>query len=111
MALLEIPLQAGLYAFDFQIALEGSAFTFKFHWNDRAQGWYWSLYDAAGAAVAEGRRLVVSWPLLRNIAAGNTPRGELYAFNTRRAGEDPGLTDLGTNVRMLYAESGTPLPT
>lgn len=111
MAILEIPLQPDLYAFEFSITLESSEFLFKFHWNARANGWYWSLYDATGAPVVEGRRFVVSWPLLRNVALANAPRGQLYAVNTLRAGEDPGLTDLGSNIRLLYAENGTPLPT
>lgn len=111
MAVLEIPLQPDLYAFDFAIALDGSQFTFKFHWNSRASGWYYSIYDATGAPVVEGRRLVVSWPLLRNVAASNAPRGQLYAINTLRDGEDPALDELGSNVRLLYAEYGTELPT
>ena len=111
MAVLEIPLQPDLYAFDFAIALDGSEFTFKFHWNTRAQGWYYSIYDATGAAVVEGRRYVVSWPLLRNVAVANAPRGELYAINTLREGQDPTLEELGSNVRLLYTEYGTTLPT
>lgn len=107
MAMIEIPIDAGLYAWSQEVQLDGALYTIAFRWSVRAQAWYWSLYDANGAAIVTGRRLVVSWPLLRNVSVTNAPPGDFYAFNTTNPGVDPGLKDLGKSVRLLYAEYGT----
>lgn len=109
MAMIEIPIDAGLYAWSQEVQLDGAQYTIAFRWNVRAQAWYWSLYDADGVSIVEGRRLVVNWPLIRNVSLTNAPPGQFYAFNTSSPGADPGLKDLGTSVRLLYAEYGTDL--
>jgi hypothetical protein len=107
MAMVEIDISAGLFAFDQEVQLDGARYRIELRWNVRVQAWYWSLYDVNDEAVVEGRRLVVNWPLLRNVSVANAPPGQFYAFNTANPGVDPGLNDLGGNVRLLYAEYGT----
>lgn len=109
MAMVEIPIDAGLYAFSQEVQLDGAQYSIAFRWNVRAQAWYWSLYDNNGAAIVQGRRFVVDWPLLRNVSLINAPPGQFYAFNTTNPGVDPGLKNLGKDIRLLYAEYGTDL--
>lgn len=109
MAMVEIPIDAGLYAWSQEVQLDGSLYSLAFRWSVRAQAWYWSLFDANGNAIVTGRRFVVDWPLLRTVSLTNSPPGQFYAFNTTTPGQDPGLKDMGDAVKLFYAEYGTDL--
>ncbi len=82
--------------------LDGREYGFRFQWNQRAAKWYMDLADAAGAPIVFGVKVVADFPLLRRLTDSRTPPGELFAMDRSRAGQDPGLSDFGTRVQLIY---------
>lgn len=107
--ILELPCRQDLFAYSFECSLDGATYTLGFRWSSRAQAWYWSLIDQNDQPVVQGRRVVVNWPLLRNVANVNAPLGEFYAIDTSGTDVEPGLTELGQRVKFIYVERGTTL--
>lgn len=103
MATFELPASSTGEAFQFEVELQGALFTFLFLWNSRDAHWYMTVSDSNGVPILSGRRVVVDWPLLRNVADLRRPKGEIVALDTTGEG-DPGLADLGGRVPLLYEE-------
>ncbi len=104
VATLLLPATTTESAFNFQVQLEGVVYDFTFHWNTRDAHWYVDIADAEGNAIASGFKVVADWPLLKGIAQGARPPGEVVAFDSTGEG-DPTLEELGERVLLLYAES------
>jgi hypothetical protein len=109
MAILEIPLDNSVPAFSFFAPLDGSNFEFVFRWNGRIETWVFDLFDKGGEAVQTGNPLLSSFELLRQNVRTNRPPGLLFAINYQEEGANAGRFDLGGNVKLLYAETGTDL--
>lgn len=99
---LRIPLQPGLPHYTIQAELDGTTFTFEFRWNARAAAWFMHLQDAEGVHLVSGVRVVVNWPLVSRYKGEELPAGTLMAIDTSGELEDPGLTDLGARVQLVY---------
>jgi hypothetical protein len=98
---LSIPLRSDLPSFRFQVELDGASYSFDFAWNWRDEGWYFTLADANGDAIASGSRLVVNSPLARTSDTRRPP-GVLLAVDTTGQHADPGYADLGKRCLLLY---------
>jgi len=102
MAYFQIPTQTDSDNYEFQLSLEGSAYTFIFVWNYRESCWEISIADIAyGIAIRIGVDVLASIPII------GKPPGRLVAGDTSGQGLDPGLEDLGGRVVLLYEESTT----
>jgi hypothetical protein len=98
----QIPLRTDLLYYNLQIPLEGVTYTLQFRWNERAQGWYMDILDEAGITMyVAGTRIVVDYYMLAFVT-GRQPGGVFVAVDTSGGGVDPGLTDLGDRVKLLY---------
>lgn len=103
MAVLVLPTRTDAPHYSFEVDLEKVGFTFEFHWNDRDQGWYFSIADTvSGDVLLAGRRVVVDFPLLARFRNPRLPAGDIYAVDTTGAQRGPGLADLGERVKLLY---------
>ena len=103
MATLELPSANDTEAFEYETELQGSVFQLSFRWNRRDAHWFLTVRDADGVDIASGRRVVADWPLLKGVVDVRRPHGEIVALDTTGEG-DPGLTDLGGRVLLLYEE-------
>jgi len=86
-------------------ALDGTEYVIAFDWNDREQHWYMDIADREGVAIATGIKVVCDWPLLRRCVDGRAPAGAIIAIDQSGSGADPGLTDLGARVELLYLDA------
>jgi len=105
MALLIIPTRTDLDNYEMSVELDGATYQFIFAWNYRDQAWYFSIADSDGVPIASGVRIVVDWILLKHISDSRKPPGTLVAIDTAGTGVDPGLTELGDRVQLMYQEA------
>lgn len=105
MATLELYSHSELTNYKFQTNLDGAVFDLQLFWNNRSQSWFLSLYDAQGAAIFEGKKVVAGASFLDRIQNDDAPAGTLLAFDTTGAGHKPGLQELGRRVKLFYVEA------
>lgn len=86
-------------------ALDGVEYELRFDWNQREQRWYLRIADADGDVIAGDIKIVSGWPLLRRRRDDRLPPGALMAVDQTGNGEDPGLTELGERVLLLYFDA------
>ena len=108
MAVLTLPVDSENPSYEFQVDLEGATHTLRFDFNTRAGLWQMSLLDAAAENLVIG-----SVPVLTGVslfsnykAAPGIPPGDFVAINEADPGADAGRDDLGSAVKLFYAESG-----
>lgn len=105
MATVTIPIRTLHPHFDFVVELEGASYTVELQWNDRAERWFISLYDATNAPIFSGATLVCNWDLLRRSVHPQRPPGQFFALSP--SGLDPTYEDLYSNeVTLVYVEAG-----
>jgi hypothetical protein len=108
MATLVLPCKPGENHYTFGVELDANTYQLEFRWNVRDASWYFSIYDAAGAPIAIGARVVIGFPLhFRNVSE-RMPPGIFDAVDTSGKGSPPGLLDLGGRVQLLYTEAVPP---
>lgn len=95
----------GRQRYDLSAQLDGQTFRFEFAWNARGGFWSFMLSAADGTPLLR-RRVVVGFPLTGRFTDVRLPPGALVALDTSGKNEDPGLTDLGGRVQLLYLEAG-----
>lgn len=111
-----IPTSTELSDYTQVTTLDGRSYILRFLFNQREDRWYLNLSDADGVSIVDGIKIVVGFFLLRRVTDARRPPGRLIAKDlTARdaddiaAGDkilelDPGLTDLGARVKLLYLE-------
>lgn len=75
-------------------------------WHERDASWYLriseaGLSDAEGGKIAE-KRLVVTFWLFPRVRDARMPAGVLHAIDTSGKDQDPGESDLGTRVILVF---------
>jgi hypothetical protein len=94
----------GTQAYSVTVPLEGVNFGFTFSWNARGQYWSAILSDAAGNPLI--RRVIrvglLFFARFRAQYLSVFPPGEIVVIDTTGADLDPGLTELGTRVQLVY---------
>lgn len=86
-----------------EVELDGAYYQLTQRWNHRASTWMVDLADVDGVEVLSGlpMRAGVSMSLhLRNRSG--VPGGALMAYDTSDGLGDPGFTDLGSRVFLVY---------
>ena len=86
-------------------ALEGTTYVLRIDWNQREQRWYLRISDEDGNVLAGDVKVVANWPLLRRHRDERLPPGSIMAIDQSGKGEDPGLTELGERVLLLYFDA------
>lgn len=103
MAAFFLPCQSTLPHFTFQCDLDGVTYGFEFEWNERVGAWFMSIYDVNGTPLLSSLRVVVGFPLAaRSRYMTAMPPGAFVATDTSGQNQDPGLSDLGNRVQILY---------
>lgn len=97
-----LPTRTDAARYDFEIELDGQTFVFDFEWNDRDSGWYMTITDVNGDVLLAGRRVVLNWPLINIYRDSRLPAGTIEAVDTSSTDTEPGYTDLGDRVKLLY---------
>lgn len=105
MASVRLPVNSAAPHYRFSVTLEGKLLTFELRWNERSEAWFLSLFDADGAPIFSGRRVVLGANLLGRSADARLPRGILLAHDTSGASRDAGRDDLGTRVEVVFSSS------
>lgn len=105
MSVLSIPIDSSSPSFSIEVTLEGQSYLLDFHWNERAEGWFFSISDLIGVSLLAGMRLVVGFPMTARYKSELLPPGVFVALDTSGADLDPGISDLGSRVVLQYVES------
>lgn len=105
MATRIISIQPGVPSFRQRVALDGAEFLLQFAWNQRSAKWYLSVYDTSETPLALNLKVVADWPLTRLITDERMFPGEVFALDTTGEGIDPGLSDLGARVKLIYIDA------
>lgn len=72
MAMLYVPLPLfNEWDYQYQIALEGSAYQVRIYYNERIKGWCFDLSAEGGSNVVVGERLVPYFPILQDYVTPN----------------------------------------
>lgn len=111
MAVVVIPtLSDGTAHYDVRVELGEDEFVLTFRWNEREDSWAFDLATAEGEPLLSGIKVVLGWPLLRQLSDRRRPTGDFLAVDTEGTGVEAGLLDLGQRVLLTYsddAEGGT----
>lgn len=102
-----LPTRTDYPHYEFEIDLEDVTFIFEFMWNGRDEAWYMSIFDVTKTPLLSGRKVVLGFPLLSRFRDPRLPKGEINAIDTTGSNIEPGLSDLGARVRLLYEPSTT----
>lgn len=101
-----IPLRNDAPFFDVRVILSEDEYVLSFNWNERESAWYMSLFDSLSVPIKEGVRLSVGNALLRSLTySPRRPPGDFIVLDTSNKDIDPGLTDLGQRVIVVYDDS------
>lgn len=101
-ALLEIPLPNNESRFKIRTILDDIELIFKIDWNERAQRFQMSIYDASENALAEGLCMNINTEILERFTIDGLPNGELMLYDTSKTNTEAGLNDLGDRCKLIY---------
>ncbi|MEM9407168.1 MAG: hypothetical protein AAGA81_14110 [Acidobacteriota bacterium] len=105
MAILEIPLRPNGRNFRQRTTLDGQQYVLRFRWSARVSRWHLELLDQAGELLRGPVKCSVAYPLLASTpGVEGIPPGELLFIDDRTPPQDPGLEELGREVRLWYRE-------
>lgn len=68
--------------------VDGVELVFQFQWNERAQRWYLSIFDANEAPIQTSVKLVPSLPLTNRVTSAAFPNGNLFVQGEVTSGFD-----------------------
>lgn len=105
---IRLPRDTPLYTIE--VALDGVRFTLRFDYSAREDRYYLSVYDADGAAVRRGLKVLPNVALLRLVRVDNRPASELVFWVPASKGADdvpPNYEALGRSVQLTYLDTDT----
>lgn len=103
----QIPLpNPPIYNLTFQVELDGTTYSLTLYWNPRDESWYITIADSSNSPILSCQRCVVAYPIGLNQAYNTSlPPGSLQFQDTSGQGLDPGQTDMGARVILLYFDA------
>jgi hypothetical protein len=88
-----------------RVALSGATYQLRWLWNERDRAWTFCLWDADGGPLVLGVRVVLGVDLLEAAPQGpRRPPYRMVVVDPTQRGQEPGLTDLGSRVKVIYTE-------
>lgn len=99
---LTIPLRPDLTDYELTTALDGATYTLRLRWSEREGSWYLDVSSETGDAIALGIKVTLYQELGRRRTASAMPPGALIAVDTSRQDVEPGVSDLGDRVQLIY---------
>lgn len=103
MALLRIPTEPYPNT-TMQSDLDGTTYSFRFRWSERASCWHMDMWTLDGVPVVLSARLVTGFPLLRRVVRELRPPGELIVLDLTGPGEEPTLEEFGSRFALFYLD-------
>jgi hypothetical protein len=97
-----IPLRSDLPFFEFEVELDEVTYGLSFKWNAAAEAWFLALKSSEDEVILAGTKVTVDWPVGSRNADPRIPPGVLVFLDTAGRQQDPGRTDLGDRVLLLY---------
>ena len=97
-----VPCDPTLTHYDMQITLDEVTYTLEFRWNNRAGAWMMHITTEGGEPILMGTRIVIDMPLGKRSTDARMPKGVFIAVDTSERKQDPGMSDLGDRVQLLY---------
>lgn len=104
VSLVVIPARTDLPDYTLTVTLGSRDYVLRLYWNARDTSWYLDVADSLGIAIVAGLRVVLNWPIMRQVQDSRRPFGDIIAIDTTDTDTEPGLTDLGSRVLLTYAE-------
>lgn len=103
--ILEIPLQAKIFNYQFVIELDEEIFTLEFKFNDRSLVWSMNIFDVNGNPVIMGICLLTDVDFYSKYKMETRPKGLLIVFDKDKLGRNGDFTTMGQSVKMNYLEA------
>ena len=97
-----LPMIPGDGSYEFSTQLNGVSYRIGVRWNARDSAWYLDFYDAQGAPIVNGLKVVLGTHIGRRVAHPLFRDGVLVARDLSGQGKPPGFYDLGARVALLY---------
>lgn len=97
-----ITLRPSLLTWRNRVVLDGVRLTLYVQYRARTNDWFLDVLDPEDDPIAQGVRVVASYPLLQGVRDDRLPPGDLWAI---RQGDPPTIAragELGTNVLLYY---------
>lgn len=104
MVMLLIPTPAEEYPdVRVRVPLDGATYAVRWLWNTRDRVWTFSMWDADGAPLVMGVRVVVKAILNLWADATRGPPGLILVVDPTGKGGEPSLSTLGSQFKVVYA--------
>lgn len=105
MAIVKIPLQSNLLAYDILTVLEGQTYVLSFAFNRRAQIWQMDINDVNNQPILNGLPMLTQTDLTLYNSNQGLPPGIFYVFDTEGSKDNPSKSNFGLRYLLLYEES------
>ena len=89
----------------FQVELDGDIFTLAFHFNRRADVWYFDLLTEDGTPLRRSIKVTTGFFWLRQVQLAGRPDGDLLALDTTNSGLRTEFDELNDRVQLVYEEA------
>lgn len=102
--MIELPTYPDEPLYVVEVTLDGVTFRLRFDYNQKADRWYFSIFDAGGVALRRGLKVLPYLDLLRLCRhVVGLPAAEIVALDAAGlAAAAPGLHELGRRVGLWY---------
>lgn len=100
-----IPIRSDITDYIQKTELEGTVYTFGFHYNERFEAWTMDILTSAEEPILMGIPVHINWPLLRQYKDSRLPPGILFAINIEEENTPPNESNFGSAIQLLYEES------
>lgn len=98
---IDLPVSTGR-AFRFRANLSGVQYRLHFEYSVRDDSWKVDLLDAGNSPIFHGVRVQVGIPAFAWLTDNRKPDGNLCFVDTSGQKRDPGASDLGGRVLVMY---------
>lgn len=88
-----------------RVSLDGVDYLLELQWNAREGRWFMHLFDASGAPIALGVKLVADARIAKRATDPRMPQGRLAVVDSSGTSRDPGIDDLADRVALVYLDA------
>lgn len=102
----KIPTNSENASFKIRTDLEGATYVLRMDWNERAERWCLSIFDADETPILMGVPMNINMDLWGRFRLVDLPPGILMLYDTTGRNEEAGRDDLGDKAVLIYREAG-----